>query len=201
MIFRYTAIIVIYLFAAAIFANTDESSARQDMPVPSYGSGSVEVRIYSDYFCPPCQQMEPRLERVLKDLVNRRIIRLILVDVPSHAGSPLFARFFLYALEIKNDVHHSLEVRNILFQAAQRPDIVTGERMEEFLKKNNISYSIFNPQPILKHYNSLIREDHVSVTPTCVIIQNGEKRVFIGQMQIMKVLKDYGNEKTTGRKL
>lgn len=190
MIYRYWVIIFLFLLAIAVLANADESSAWQDLPVPSYGSGAVEVRIYSDYFCPPCQQMEPHLEKVMLDLVNRKSIRLVLVDVPSHAGSSLYARFFLYALKSRNDIRHGLEVRNILFQAAQRPDITTAEKMQEFLNKKNISCSVFNPQLILNNYNSLIREDHVDATPTCVIIKNGKKKVIIGEAPIIRVLKE-----------
>ena len=38
------------------------STAEQDPPFPSYGSGPVEVRLYTDYFCPPCRAMEPAVE-------------------------------------------------------------------------------------------------------------------------------------------
>jgi thiol-disulfide isomerase/thioredoxin len=81
---------------------------KPNIPFPSYGSGALEVRIYTNYFCPPCRAMEPDVEPILKELLKRNTIRLILVDVPFDERTNLFARNFLYAIRAKNDLEHAL---------------------------------------------------------------------------------------------
>ncbi|HEX7627777.1 MAG TPA: hypothetical protein VF354_02510, partial [Candidatus Methanoperedens sp.] len=56
------------------------SAQELNMPFPSYGTGPVEVRLYTDYFCPPCRAMEPDVEPLLRDLLKKNAIHLTLVD-------------------------------------------------------------------------------------------------------------------------
>jgi len=158
-------------------------------PFPSFGSGSVEVRLYSDYFCPPCQKTEPHLEPILKDLLKRKIIRLILVDFPMHEESTLYTRYFLYALKSRNDADYGLHVRSVLFNAAAGNDILTAKKIEELFRKNKIPYAVFDPKPVFERFNALIKEDHVNRTPVCVIVKVGKKETLIGGMDIFTALK------------
>jgi thiol-disulfide isomerase/thioredoxin len=90
------------------------SGAEQNMPFPSYGSGPVEARLSTDYFCPPCRAMEPEVEPLLKDVLKENAITLTLVDVPFHQYTPLYAKNFLYALKENNALEHAFRVRNFL---------------------------------------------------------------------------------------
>ncbi len=69
--------------------------------VPAFGEGKINVRLYTDYFCPPCKDMEPDIEPVLAELVREKIIRLTFVDTPFYRSSSLYARYFLYAMNEK----------------------------------------------------------------------------------------------------
>lgn len=160
-----------------------------NLPFPSYGSGPVEVRIYSDYFCPPCRATEPAMEPILKDLLKKNAIRLTLVDVPFHPLSSLFARYFLYALKANNDVDHAFRVRNILFEASTDKSITTQERIEALFKEKWIPYAVFNEKSAFDGYNILLKEDNINRTPTCVIIKNGQKKTFVGGPDIVNALK------------
>jgi thiol-disulfide isomerase/thioredoxin len=155
----------------------------------SYGSGSVEVRLYTDYFCPPCRAMEPGVEPILKDLLKKNAIRLTLVDVPYSRLTPLFARNFLYALRENNDLEHAFRVRNILLAAAVRENVTTQERIETLFKEKGIPFSSFDAKPAFDHYNALIKQDNIKSTPTCVIIKNGQKKVFDEGPDIINALK------------
>lgn len=158
-------------------------------PFPSYGTGAIQVRFYTDYFCPPCLAMEPMVEPVLRDLLKRKIITLTLVDVPFHRYSPLYAQYFLYALNGKSDLEHALKVRNILFEAAANSHATTKEQLEEIFKGKKIPYAAFDPKPSFKRYNTLITEDSIRSTPTCVIIKGVRKETFVGGQDILKALK------------
>ena len=160
----------------------------QDVPFPTYGSGAIQVRIFSDYFCPPCRAIEPALEPLLKDLIKNHIIRVTFVDVPFSSNTPLFAGYFLHALHAKNDFDHALRVRNILFEAATDKSISTKETIEELFNRKKIPYTIFDTKPAFERFNVLIREDNINTTPTCVIVEGGKKKHFIGRKDIVKAL-------------
>ena len=165
------------------------SAAEQNPPFPSYGSGPVEVRLYTDYFCPPCRAMEPAVEPLLKDLLKKNAIRLTLVDVPYDQLTPLYARNFLYALKENNDLAHAFRVRNILLEAAIRENVTTQERIEALFKKKGIPFSVFDAKPVFDRYNALLKEDKINATPTCVVIKNGQKKAFVGGPDIINALK------------
>lgn len=186
MNFRIFSKAVAVLFTVIILTwHTQINAELQFFPV--YGSGSVEVRMYSDYLCPPCQQLEPDLEPLFRKLEKKKI-KLVFVDVPGHEGSSLYARFFLYALNFKNRPEEAFHVRGVLFRAAPHLNMTTREKFEELFNGKKIGYTIFNPNPVFEHYNALIREDRIDTTPTCVIIRNGKKDKFVGRAAITKAM-------------
>lgn len=154
----------------------------------AYGSGPIQVRLYSDYFCPPCRALEPAVEPLLKNLLKKNSIHLIFVDVPFHKASALYARYFIYALAKKNDADHAMRVRNILFEAASRKDISTKEQIEQAFKKNGIAYAVVDPRESFERFNAMIKEDKVNATPTCVIITGGKKEKYVGMPDILNAL-------------
>ncbi|MDI6725963.1 MAG: thioredoxin domain-containing protein [Smithellaceae bacterium] len=136
------AIIITGLIVAGPVAAEERST-----PFPSYGTGPIEVRIYTDYFCPPCQAMEPAVEPVLKDLLKRNLIRLTLVDTPFNQQTPLFARYLLYALKKNNSADQAFRVRNILLEIAAKGNFTTRERLEAVFKEKKISYEAYDVKP------------------------------------------------------
>jgi protein-disulfide isomerase len=169
------------------------SAAEQNPPFPSYGSGPVEVRLYTDYFCPPCRAMEPTVEPLLKELLKINAIRLTLVDVPFSQLTLLYARNFLFALKENNDLEHAFRVRNILLEASTQKDVTTQERIEALFREKGVPVSVFFPvfdaKPAFDRYNALIKEDKINATPTCVVIKNGQKKAFVGGADIVNALK------------
>jgi hypothetical protein len=191
MRFKRIVILASFSLAIAAFVTGADSYAQGDKaPFPAYGSGAIQVRFYSDYFCPPCRQSEPYVEPILKDLLKRNIIRLTLVDVPMHDESPLYMKYFLYALKSRNDGDHALHVRNILFSAAAGKDILTEQKIEELFRNNKIPYTIFDPKPVFDRFQALLNEDRFSATPMCAIVKAGKKETFVGGADILKALKN-----------
>lgn len=174
---------------AGLIVAVDGSAEVRNPPFPSYGSGPVEVRIYSDYFCPPCRAAEPDMEPILKDLLKKKVIRLTLVDVPFHPLTSLYAKYFLYAIKENNDVEHAFRVRNILFEASTNKSVTTPERIEAIFKGKWIPYAVFDTKSAFEGYKALLKEDKINATPTCVIIKNGQKKAFVGGPDITNALK------------
>lgn len=164
-------------------------AAEQTSPFPSYGSGPIEVRIYSDYFCPPCRAMEPAVDPILKDLLKKNVIRLTLIDTPFHQYTALFARHFLYAIKENNDVDHAFGVRNVLIEASTDKTVTTQERIEAIFKEKGIPYAVFDVKPAFDSYTAMLKEDNIKSTPTCVIIKSGQKKIFVGGPDVINALK------------
>jgi len=177
------------LIMIAVLILTAGAAWGQDKTFPTYGTGAVTVRIYTDYFCPPCRGMEPAVEPLLRNLIKKGFITLTLVDTPFSKYTPLYACYFLYALNAKNDFEHALLVRNTLFDAATNRHFTTKERLEEIFKGKGISYTVFEPKPAFDRYNALIKEDSIDATPSCVIIRDGKKEKFVGGPDIVNALK------------
>lgn len=172
-----------------IFSMSGLFAQGQEMPFPTYGTGLIQVRLYTDYFCPPCRAMEPSVEPLLKELLRRNAITLTLVDVPFSHLTPLYAKYFLYALKAKNDADHAFHVRNILLDATSNKQIKTKEQMEEHLKGKGIPYAIFETKSAFDRFNTMIKEDNVHSTPTCIIVNNSRKTESVGGPNIIAALK------------
>jgi protein-disulfide isomerase len=190
MILKKILFSALFITTLIAFLLTGPLSAQgQETPFPIYGSGAIQVRIYTDYFCRPCRGMEQAVEPLLRDLIKRNLIRVTLVDTPFNKYSPLYARYFLYALKTRNDLEQTFEVRNVLFEAA-REDVITKEGIETLFRNKGISYTAFEPKPAFDRFNDLIKEDIIHATPTCVIIKGGKKESFTGRGDIVKALRE-----------
>jgi thiol:disulfide interchange protein DsbA len=179
---RFYALFLLFLTVTLTCGRQAEAS------VPSFGRGPVEVRFYTDYFCPPCQATEPVLEPIFQELIERKAIRLTIIDTPFNRGTILLARYYLFATRGVTDLAAAFRVRKILLTAAQRA-LTQPEQIEALLKEEKVPFKSFDVKPILDGYNALFREDRISATPTAVIIEQGVKRVLVGGNEIVRALR------------
>ncbi len=68
----------------------------EDALLPSFGKGAIKVSLYTDYFCPPCRGMEPKIEPILVELMKNGTVTVTFVDTPTSPYTSLFARYFIY---------------------------------------------------------------------------------------------------------
>ena len=153
------------------------SAADQNPSFPAYGSGPIEVRLYTD------------VEPLLRDLLRKNVIRLTLVDVPFDPLTPLFARYLLYTIKENNALEDVLKARNVLQNAAPNKEIKTQEQIAALFKEKGIAFSVWDPKPAFDRYNALLTEDKINATPTIVIIRNGQRKSFVGGPDIISALK------------
>ncbi len=159
----------------------------QAMSLLAFGSGKINVRLYSDYFCGPCSALEPKIEHPILDLVRTNIITVTFVDTPFYKFSSLYARYFLYVLNEKKELRHALTARTALFEAA-KTNINEPEKLEAFLRAKGIMFKPFDAKPVFNMLQGYLREDKINSTPSCVI-RNGEKKeVYTGVENIAKAL-------------
>ena len=160
----------------------------QQLLLPSYGEGPVEVRLYTDYFCGPCQALEKDLVNVLPRLVNGGKVKLTLVDTPMYKYSGLYARYFLYALaQRENCFEQAYTIKKLLFKAAKK-NVYGEEALKNYLAFSGIEFADTDMLLTLKKYSRLIKEDRVNSTPRMVVVKNGEKESFSGARDIYQHL-------------
>ncbi|HAR95526.1 MAG TPA: hypothetical protein DCR97_06130 [Deltaproteobacteria bacterium] len=167
---------------------TPSYAAETSISVPVFGQGKVSVRIYSDYFCPPCRAMEPEVEPILLDLLKNKKINLTFVDTPFYRYSSLYARYYLYAVNEKREIRHALAVRNVLMDGANK-NIAEPAQIERLLADKCIKIQPFDPQSVFELYGKALKDDDVKATPTCVVERDGKKEKATGKFGIIRLLK------------
>lgn len=177
------------LFMLLTFKGSVTPAFAEENFITSFGSGRVNVRIYTDYFCVPCRAAEPEIEALLIKLLEKNAIRLTLVDTPVHKETPLYARYFLYILnENKRFFAQAMLARGVLFEAAVQ-NILTAKDLEAFLAKRNIKFKPLDAAPLFKIMENYIKEDSIRSTPSCMIYGPKGKEVAVGKIDIVKGLK------------
>jgi thiol-disulfide isomerase/thioredoxin len=181
-----SATVALILFAFFFNGSVTPAYAEETL-VPSFGTGKIQVRLYTDYFCNPCRAMEPTIEPVLEDLVKKNIINLTLVDTPLSKATPLYARYFLYSINGKNTLGNAFQGRSVLIEASIEK-IMEPSQLEEYLKKKGIKFKPFDVKPTFNLLNDLINGDKIKSTPTCVIVQDGKTDRYTGKANIIAAL-------------
>lgn len=147
--------------------------------VPTFGNGSDEVRIYADYFCPPCGGVEPVIEQALGRLARGDAYRVTFVDVPFHRETVVYATQFLYIVNAGADIDTILRARHVLFREAQK-NVRDEAALKSALTANGIPTRPYDTALTFKALNLLIKEDAVTDTPSCVIVTGGKKAKYVG---------------------
>lgn len=176
------------LILFAIFFRGYVTPVYADEPlIPEFGKGHVKVRLYTDYFCPPCRSMEPKIEPILEELVEKNRINITFVDTPFSSVSVMYARYFLYILNEKKDFNNALLARSVLIGAALKK-IKEPDKIEEYLRQKGIKHRFFDTKPTFDVLNNLLKTDRINSTPTCVIIKDNEWKKYIGVKEIINSL-------------
>ncbi len=161
----------------------------QDTPFPEFGKGPIKVRLYTDYFCPPCRAMEPKIEPILTELVNKNLITLTFIDTPASSTSAMYARYFLYIIHEKKDLDNALLARSVLIGAALKK-IKEQAKLEAYLHEKWVKFKPFDTKPVFDMMNSYLKGDRIKATPTCIIDRNGRKEEYVGGVDILKALEN-----------
>jgi thiol:disulfide interchange protein DsbA len=181
------ALILAFLcIGSAAWPRSAVGAGSTDMFLLSFGKGRVEVKLYSDYFCGACRNLEPNVEYLIADLVQRNIITITFVDAPLHTHSPLYARYFLYILNGKKEIGHALKARRALFEAAQQ-NISDSGKLESFLTTKGFKLKTFDVAPVFSVLQGYLRSDNIRATPTAVILWDGKREFHQGVPNITRM--------------
>lgn len=157
--------------------------------IPSLGKGPYEIAIFSDYFCPPCRRIDLKAEPLLKELLATGQVKITFVDVPFSSATPIYAKYYLYAVNADRSANNVLHVRRMLFDAAQIRNIKTEEALIAYLKEQNISWTIFDEKSIFPLMSDIIKKNIIGSTPTCAIkYPSTDVKKYVGDDKIWEGL-------------
>jgi thiol-disulfide isomerase/thioredoxin len=176
------------LFFLLFFSGSTTPVYAAEPVMSAFGTGPVEVRLYTDYFCEPCAAEEAEVIALVAELVGKNRVRVLFIDTPVHPETVLYADYFLAALNARKDFRQAVAARGALFEAAGQK-IKGKEALEAFLKAKGLDIRPFNTAPLFKIFANYLKEDKINATPTCVIIGPTGKNILVGQDKIAKGLR------------
>ena len=179
-IFISVSFVLGLILFSIFFKGSATPAYAEDIVIPSFGSGKIQVRLYTDYFCNPCRALEPTIEPLIIDLVEKEMITITFIDTPIHPQTRFYAKYFLYILNEYKDFKHALHARSVLFEAAKEK-IKESEKLEAFITKKCLFFKPFDPTATLKIFSDSLKKDKIKSTPTCVIYKDGKRETFKGR--------------------
>jgi thiol:disulfide interchange protein DsbA len=187
---KYRSIVFVCILLAALFICGEawimapSSATEEAQSIFSYGSGPIDVFIFTDYFCPPCRGIEAYLEKALTDL-HRLGVRVSFVDKPIYEKTPMYSRYFLYAAKASDSFAEILRIRRVLFDIAGTKTVNSEGELLQKIKENNIRLVLMEVKPIFDQWAELIGRFSVKGTPTCIVARPGQDAVtFNGSFEI-----------------
>jgi len=193
-----------YLFVLFTFSGSVVTPAYghdSTSSIPSLGKGPYEVVIFTDYFCPPCKRIDIKAEPLLKELLSTGKVKITFVDVPYNPATPIYAKYYLFAANASPDVNTILQVRKVLFEAAQTKKIQKEEALIAYLKEQKISWKAMDEKSIFLMLSALIKENNIKATPTCVIrYSTKDVKKFVGDDEIWNGLTALKTHISAGKK-
>jgi thiol:disulfide interchange protein DsbA len=169
--------------------------------VPYLGKGSYEIILFADYFCPPCRRIDTKAEPLLKELLATNKVKITFVDVPFHSATPIYVKYYLYAINANPSAENVFHVRKTLFDAAQDRHIHTEDALVVYLNEQKISLKIFDEKSMLILLSDIIKKNNIKATPTCFIRYSvTDVKKFVGDEEIWSGLTALKTHISAGKK-
>ncbi len=197
-------VILGYLFVVLTFSGSTTPAYGAERPsAPSYGEGPYELTIFTDYFCPPCQSVEPDMETYLNEFLSKTGVKVTFVDMPLHELTPLYAKYFLYVVNAGAGYKDILHARKVLFELAIANAAATDRALAQKLSERGVAFKPYDPKPVYAVWSRIIKEFKANATPTCFVkYSNADIRKYVGPEEIKKglaelrsALRGYENKK------
>ena len=159
--------------------------------IPSLGTGSCEIMIFSDYFCLPCERTATKAEPLIKELLATGKAKITFVDVQFNPLAPMYSKYYLYAFNANADVNNILKVRRTLFEAAQEKHLQTEDALVHYLKLEHIAIKPMNEASVYPLINLAIIKENIKTTPACIVRCDPlDEKKYVGAKEIINGLKE-----------
>ena len=185
--FKRIAVMVAALVVGTItatFGVVRESQAALDFFL---GKAKSPVTVYfiSDWFCPVCQKVEPRIEQIYAHVAKEA--RIAFIDYPIHAETNNFTPYNLQFLAFEKEKYPKL--RAALAELAKKTKTPTPEQVQAAVAPHGVTLRQMNYADILYGLQANLttyRGFGVTATPSVVIANAKTKKhkVLLGDRQI-----------------
>jgi hypothetical protein len=187
LIITLLSVILGFAVLLAFFQSIPLKIETKGQTLPSFGRGDVKVRIYTDYFCGPCREVEPAAETMLYKLVRIDRINLTFIDVPIHHYTPIYTAFYLSLAQREKGLDRVLLIREALFRAAEK-GIEQEKTLGDYLDSQSFDVKNVDVKKNAAEAAGYLQEDEVTGTPTLVIVQGKKKIKYFGREEVLKGL-------------
>ena len=159
------------------YQGAQKSEAGESIPDISLGNkrSSVEVYIFTDWFCPACRKAEGEIEKTVPVVGERA--KIIFVDLPIHEQSLNYTPFGLSFLVHEKGKY--LEVRRALMTLTLKTKEPTQEQVQEVVAPLHVTYkplAFLTVSKMMKFYSDIAKTFHVKSTPTVVVYEAKSKK-------------------------
>ncbi|KIC73784.1 hypothetical protein DB42_BQ00190 [Neochlamydia sp. EPS4] len=185
------ALITGFSISSIGLAKVDELQAAENSIKNSIVFGNLNSKIdayfFSDWHCPACRQLEPKLKELVPTLMKNT--RLTYVDFAIHPSSLNFTPYNLSFMV--HDKNKYLELRDSLTQLSSDTETPTDEQIEKIAKEQDAHYTQLNYSEValgLEYFKTLATEFDIDSTPTLVLVNEKTKKgkKLYGVMEITK---------------
>lgn len=185
--FNRIAVIIAALVVGTItatFGVVKESQAALDFYLGNEKS-PVTVYFISDWFCPVCQKVEPRIEQIYTQVAKDA--RVAFIDFPIHAETNNFTPYNLQFLAFEKDKYPKL--RAALAALAMKTKTPTPEQVQQAVKPIGVTMRQMNYADILYGLQANLttyRGFNIKGTPSVVVenIKTKKHKILVGDKQI-----------------
>jgi len=162
-------------------------TSEQEDPIFGNRTSQVEVYVVSDWFCKACRKLEPRLEGILPDVMEKASV--IFVDRAIHTESLNFLPYNLSFMLKEKEKY--LQLRQVLSTLSVKTKSPTQKEVQEAIGTLEVEY-----QPLLfvdldsgqRFFQGIAQTFQINSTPTIVIANKRkvEAKKLIGNEEITK---------------
>ena len=185
--FNRIAIMIVALVVGTItatFGVVRESQAALDFYLGNEKS-LVTVYFISDWFCPVCRKVEPRIAQIYSQVASDA--RVAFIDYPIHAETNNFTPYNLQFLAFEKEKY--LKLRAALATLAMKTKTPTTEQVQELVAPLGVTLRQLNYADILYGLQTNLttyRGFGVTATPSVVVTHSktGRKKILVGDKQI-----------------
>ncbi|MCB1213183.1 MAG: thioredoxin domain-containing protein [Chlamydiia bacterium] len=156
---------------------TLEEQVGKDMPFIGNLNSSVTVYFFTDWFCPACAKVEPKIESDFNQI--SRLARIGFIDVPVHDESYNYIPYNLALLF--NSKNQYISLRKKLHDLAETSKSPSQSQVESLVASSGGHFVPLNYSDVnlgIKYFRKVAKKFDVTTTPTVVIINNSTKKAI-----------------------
>lgn len=139
---------------------------------------SVNVYVFTDWLCPVCKMIEPRIEEMSPKIMQEA--KLHFIDIPLHDTSHLFVRYNVSFLV--NNKNEYLKTRHVLDKLTDITKNPKDDQLLDLLKEQNITFKPLDSKQIEEataYFIRMAKEMKVKATPTIVVFNSQTKKTQV----------------------